>query len=105
MSRTFRRQQQAYCYDWELREYSWSNGYLQHYTLDPKSLEGKKRLARFHGDAGFGSINKKSAPRWYRRRCNKRYSSIEKKQLIRYLKGVEPDAVLINRKRNASWYW
>jgi hypothetical protein len=105
MSRTIRRKSAKYLYDWELRDWTYIGSFLQRFLIDIRSEEGKRRIARFHSDNGFGDYSKACPPRWYRRMHNRRYDQEDKKQVARYLGGFAEDAVLVNRKGNASWYW
>ncbi len=66
MSRTFRRKNCTYEeYDWVLLSWAGYSLHVSRIRLDKKSKEGKKRLARYHSDAG--GYYKEPGPAWYRR--------------------------------------
>jgi hypothetical protein len=105
MSRTYRRRNARYNLDWVLLEYTWTNGHMQRFDLDPKSREGKKALARFFSDAGWGSYSQATAPHWYRRYLNHRSDRREERELHRWRKNPDHDVLLPRRVSDASWYW
>lgn len=105
MSRTIRRKSAKYLYDQKLRDWEHVDGFLQRVLINIRSKEGKRRIARFHSDTGFGDYAKACPPRWYRRLYNRRYDQKDRKQVHRYLNGLAEDAIPVNRKRNASYYW
>lgn len=75
--------------------------------IDRHSPEGKKKLANYHGDAGFGDYGHACSPRWYRRIRNKAASGREKQYLHCWKKlGDEQYEVpRLVRVSDASWYW
>lgn len=103
MARTFRRKSGMYHYGWVLID--WST--YSDRELDRHSDEGKRRLARYHSDAGCGGYGGGTAPHWYRRHRNKLATNREKQCLYRWAKlGDEqyevPKPVRVS---DASWYW
>ncbi len=103
MSNTIRRKHHVYnYYRWVLRDYAF--GGMPTKCVSKKSSEGRKRLAVYHSDAGFGDYGHASPPHWYRRYMNKRMSYKEKQVVKRALKS-DFEATLEKRVRNASWYW
>ena len=107
MSRTVRRKQAKYHYCWVLRDWMFVNGFIQRITISPYSKAGKKAIAEFHADHGFGDYSHMSPPHWYRRMCNKQFSQRESRYLhIRKKLGDDHYEVpLPVRVRNANWYW
>jgi GH24 family phage-related lysozyme (muramidase) len=105
MSRTYRRRHACHNLVWVLRDYRWNNGALQRTILDPNSQAGKKALAKYYSDAGFGDYGHATAPHWYRRYLNHRSDRREAQELNRWLKNSEHEVLLPRRVRDASWYW
>jgi len=105
MSRTYRRRNARYNLDWILCDYRWDNGFLQRFALDLDSREGKKALARYSSDAGFGDYGHATAPRWYRRYLNHRADRREEQELHRWRKKPDREVVLPRRVSDAGWYW
>jgi hypothetical protein len=105
MSRTYRRRHACHNLDWVLREYIWSNGLMQRTVLDPHSQAGKKALAKYYSDAGFGDYGHATAPHWYRRYLNHRSDRREAQEMNRWLKNSEHEVLLPRRVSDASWYW
>lgn len=105
MSRTYRRRNARYNLNWVLRNYTWINGHQQRFDLDAKSREGKKALAHYFSDAGFGDYAHATAPHWYRRYLNHRADRREEMELHRWRCNTDRDVVLPCRVNDASWYW
>ena len=105
MSRTYRRCNTRYNMDWVLRDTTRTNGFIQRFTLDPKSREGKKALARYYSDAGFGDYRHATAPHCYRRYLNHRADRREEMELHRWRKDPDREVVLPRRVSDAGWYW
>jgi hypothetical protein len=105
MSRTYRRRNARYNLNWVLRDYRWTNSFMQRFVLDSKSREGKKALARYFSDVGFGDYGHATAPRWYRRYLNHRADRGEEQELHRWRKNSDREVVLPRRVSDASWYW
>lgn len=105
MSRTYRRRNARHNLNWVLRSTIWINGHQQRFNLDPNSKEGKKALAHYFSDAGFGDYAHATAPHWYRRYLNHRADRREEKELQRWRSNPDRDVVLPRRVWDASWYW
>lgn len=105
MSRTYRRCNARYNLDLVLRDTTWINGYKQRTVIDPNSREGKKALAHYFSDAGFGDYSHATAPHWYRRYLNHRADRREEMELHRWHKNPDRDVVLPRRVSDAGWYW
>lgn len=109
MSRTFRRKRGKYHYEWVLRDYrvveSTHGWYIQDFQIERHSESGRRKIARFHSDAGFGDYRWKSAPHWYRRLCNKKFARADQRLVHGFIRGESEDVVASPRARNASWYW
>jgi len=105
MSRTFRRRNTRHNLAWVLRSTTWINGHQQRFDLDPKSHEGKKALAYYFSDAGFGDYAHATAPHWYRRYLNHRADRCEEMELHRWRSDPDRDVVLPRRVKDAGWYW
>ncbi len=65
MSRTIRRKNVTYEYYWVLRDWVISRGFMGYSMHNPKSIEGKKALNRFHSDAGTHQM-REPGPAWFR---------------------------------------
>jgi len=105
MSRTYRRRNARYNLTWVLRTTTWINGHQQRFVLDPNSQEGKKALAHYFSDAGFGDYAHATAPHWYRRYLNHRTDRREEMELHRWRSNPDWEVALPRRVKNASWYW
>ncbi len=92
MTKTFRRKEPRDDLRWLLRDYDYYRGYDVQ-TIDPRSDEGKKRLAMYHADGYRG--HKEPGPSWYRNLTAERPQRREaKKQLRKYLKNPEMEVIL-----------
>ena len=106
MARTIRRKNVKYHYDWVLTETVRTSGmYGYRVRVDQHSKAGKKLLAEYHSDSGFGDYSHMSPPHWYRRYRNKVATSKEKQHIIKYLKDPEYEVPKPVRVGDASWYW
>lgn len=91
--------------DWVLRDYTWTSGYQKRIVLDPRSREGKKALAHYFSDGGFGDYSHATAPQWYRRYLNHRADRREEMELNRWRKNPDHEVALPRRVSDAGWYW
>ena len=120
MARTFRRKNTIYNLDRVLSEVVRINPnslWDERVSLDRHSTAGKKKLAVYHSDAGFGDYGHASAPHWYRRMRNKLANRREKQYLCRWIKSGTylPDSEGGDqqfyelpkpvRVSDAGWYW
>jgi hypothetical protein len=105
MSRTYRRRNARYNLGWVLAEITCTNGCLNRTDLDPRSYEGRKALARYFSDSGFGDYGHATAPRWYRRYLNHRSDRREEAELHRWRKNPSREVLLQRRVSDARWYW
>lgn len=109
MARTIRRRKAKFNYSqWVLCDLVRDpGGFFQWVDIDRHSTEGRRKLARYHGDAGFGDYGHACPPHWYRRARNKSASNQEKQRIHRWKKlGDEQYEVPRSvRVRDASWYW
>ena len=109
MSRTVRRKQGlGWLYGIEsyrdvLKEWIWDKEYSCGLVInyDPKSKEGKKRIALFHADnnwySGWG-------PSWWRRQFYQRpYRQMAKREIQRSLMNDEYDAIIPDRPKLGYW--
>ena len=103
MSRTFRRRKTGYNYWWVCRDYCWDRPF----QYDRHSIEGRKKIALYHSDAGFGDYSHKPAPHWYRRLLNKKCTRQERAEVhLWLLRGEEGFEVpKFKRVKDASYYW
>lgn len=89
---------------WELRnwdDYSLSNPNPP--PIDPKSKEGKRRIARYHADIGTVR-HKEPGPAWYRHMTVERPQRRDAKhQLHRYMR--DSDFVVILNDKDPLDYW
>lgn len=108
MSRTYRRRNATYNYDSVLRvrvatgPYRWT---YDRVAVSPKSVEGKRALAQYHSDAGFGDYRHACPPHWYRNYLNRRSARRDEQELHRWRKDAEREVMLPRRVREARWYW
>lgn len=109
MARTIRRRKAKFNYSkWVLCDLVRDpGGFFKWVAVDRHSTEGQRKLARYHGDAGFGDYGHACPPYWYRRMRNKRASCREKQHLHRWKKlGDEQYEVPMPvRVSDACWYW
>lgn len=106
MSRTYRRKDKIE-YKWVLRDYINSDIELPWYRhwikIDPKSLEGKKRLAQHHSDAGYCWQNYKG-PHWFHNLFEERPRRRKaKRELHKFMK--DPDYEVMLEKKKPVIYW
>ena len=106
MSRTFRRKgtdhQNAW---WAFSELQRIEGTWDWVPFQKGTIEYKKKVAIYHSDAGCGCYSSMTAPRFYRRMCNKKATMKEKQEVNKVFKIVEYDPVCCPRVRDASWYF
>lgn len=105
MSRTYRRRNAKYNLGWVLHKFNRRFGFQQLHRLDPKMPAGKKALAHYYSDAGFGDYAHATPPHWYRRHLNHRADRREEQELHRWRRDPAREVVLPRRVRNASCYW
>lgn len=106
MSRTFRRKNiWGSCkLSWELHNWDCGGGYNTPHAppYDPRSDEGKRRVARYHADA-FTVRHDRPGPSWYRRMKVERPQRFEAhRQLRRYIKDTG-FVVVLNTKDPLRW--
>ena len=109
MSRTYRRVNKTHEYSWVLREWEWvgDREWLKATIIDPRSEEGRRRLANFHSDAGCGSYKDCGAPHWY---CNRRERTRRmeaRAELFRFMQRPDTYEVMLlgNHRHSAGWDW
>ena len=105
MSRTYRRRNARYNLVWVLHKFSPRFSLQQVQRLDPKSSAGKKALANYYSDAGFGDYAHATPPHWYRRYRNHCADRREEQELHRWWRDPTREVVLPRRVRDAGWYW
>lgn len=104
MSRTFRRKNQTHEYRWLLREYVMQpEGFPKRVRIDPKSDEGRRKIARYHSDAAW---TMGPAPHWY---CNV-FERVARQEVRRQLHNWMRDPefvvdILANHSHDATWSW
>ncbi|MGH8635720.1 MAG: hypothetical protein ACREUX_13190 [Burkholderiales bacterium] len=104
MSRTFRRRGQRHEYRWVLREWYRCGGTLIAYTADPRSMGGRRAVARFHSDAE--RTMRSGPPRWYRRVFDRRLRTLNFREIRRWIEKQDYEPVIQARHRhNATWTW
>lgn len=105
MSRTFRRKDPAGDLYWLLTDYQpipGSRGY-QRVKLDPRSIEGIKKLARYHSDSYDGFSE--PGPAWFRNLMTERPQRREgKRELRKFMAKPDEYEVILNAK-NPLEYW
>lgn len=99
MSRTVRRKNERWDYGWVLRDWDGRG------AVDRHSWEGRRRIARYHSDAGTGGLYMDSAPRWYRRAQNKKVWRAEERAVRRWMSGIDIEIPSRIQVSNASWFW
>src|ERR671924_667428 len=104
MSRTYRRRGKRYEYRWVLRYWVLDAGCLKPVLIDRHSREGRRAIARFHSDADVSMIGR--VPHWFRRTFKRRQSTVNSRELRRWLADPAYDPVIDVRHRNsAKWAW
>lgn len=104
MSRTYRRRRQRYEYRWVLRDWKAGAPLGTAVLLDPRSPEGRRRIARFHSDSEF--TMRSPAPRWYRKVFDRRLRTLNGNQLRRWLADPGYDPVFqVRHLHRANWSW
>ncbi len=100
MSRTYRFKKSPYKIQEDRILYDWRNDLV----VDPDSVEGKQRLARFHSDAKqYAWI--KFGPMWfYNLYCQRPYRRNAKYQIQRYMRDEDFEIQLI-RKPSREYWW
>lgn len=95
MSNTIRRKTKKFKVQswilWDWNRYRLVHGRNYH---DPKSIEGRKAIAKFHSDAGVGDLWYKSRAGWakyYERRNIRRVCDAA---LHRYFKGIDEECIM-----------
>jgi|GEM_PF-893341 len=107
MSRTIRRKHADFNYYWTLRDYVYDEeaGHWKRQSIDRHSPEGKKLLAKYHSDHGFGDYAHACPPRWYRRLRNKTSTMREKQHVAKWMKNPDYEVPKFVRVSDASWFW
>jgi hypothetical protein len=97
MSRTIRRKNSdPYWLYWD-----WTSRYQD--FIDPKSPEGKKRNAQYHGDTGYNWHNFKG-PGWFHSLyAQKPHRQDARIQLIKYVKNEIEDVILRDKPKREYW--
>jgi len=106
MSRTYRRKSGFGKTDLSRRLVDWANvtlSYPDPPSIDPKSEEGKRRLAKYHSDGGTHSFNE-PGPTWFRTMFVERPQRREAKAKIHRYVRDENYVVILNAK-NPLDYW
>lgn len=102
MSRTYRRTKDPVP-KWALRDYSYSTSYFLRIQIDPKSKEGKEKIARYKSDA-MVTMNG-SPPKWFRRQvCHKPFREKER-QALHLVKKGELETLFPKLLSDANWKW
>jgi hypothetical protein len=105
MARTLRRKSVPMSLVWTLRNWQIEGGIYRRVTLDPKSPEGKKALAKFYSDHGFGNYRYACPPRRYRRELTGRDRRLEQADLRKWMADRDYDTLPRRWGRDAKWYW
>lgn len=105
MSRTIRRKNTSYNDYLTLGDWKLSNGIFQPFIIDRNSLEGKKLLAKYHSDHGFGDYSHACPPRWYRKLRNKTSTMREKQYVAKWMKNPDYEVPKFVRVSDAPWFW
>lgn len=107
MARTYRRKNVPRHMIWTLYTYELEpdTDSCRRSVLDVNSREGRKQVALYRADSGFGDYAHACPPRWYRRQLNRRDARLEEQDLHRWLK--DPDHEVLPRRwgRDARWFW
>ena len=104
MARTFRRKQQRHEYYWVLHDWESRLPYGRWVQIDPRSMAGRKAIARFHSDKTVTMSG--SAPRWYRKASDHRIRTANDHTLRRWLADRLFDPVFQDwHKHDANWSW
>lgn len=106
MSRTFRRKVPHGKTDikYELFDYvNWPCNWMHPTPIDPKSKEGKRRIARYRSDGGTVRF-KEPGPSWYRHLTVERPQRLEARRQLRRFFRDKDYAVILNAKEPLD-YW
>lgn len=104
MSRTFRRRRERHEYLRVLREPVFDSGRFIYVSIDRRSPEGRRAIARFHSDAEF--TMRSAAPRWYRRLFDHQLRTLNERELRRWRDDACYDPVQqVRHRHRANWGW
>jgi hypothetical protein len=104
MSRTFRRKQERHEYRWVLREWSFADGVVRRYQVDPKSAAGRRAIAKFHSDKAC--TMRCGPPHRYRKFFQPQLDTSNDRMLRRCLANPAFDPVFAPwHKHNAMYAW
>lgn len=102
MARTFRRVDARHDYSWTLDDPAAPLHAPR--RLDPRSVQGRRALARYHSDATITLAQ--TAPRWYRKISDRRIRMRNRMELHRWLRNPDFDPVFRDwHKHEANWSW
>ncbi|WP_455233303.1 hypothetical protein [Geopseudomonas aromaticivorans] len=106
MARTTRRRAAWRDIAFALVDYQHDGRTLVRFEHSPHSPEGRRRLARYHSDAGSGSTLGAGAPRWWTRLDSRSIKARNKTVLARWLRLQDYDPVFQDHHfRNGQWEW
>lgn len=106
MSRTYRRKSphgladlkdSLFAYD------NWPCNWIDPTPIDPKSKEGKEKIARYHSDATT-SNNTEPGPSWFRALYTERPQRREaRREIHRYFRNENHEVILNGKNRLERW--
>lgn len=104
MSRTYRLTKDKHLSKWVLTEWKHTGNFVWFKDYhDPKSKEGKKRLAKHHSDAKWLFYNNRG-PGWFHNFYSQRpYRRDAKNQLHRYTRDEEFEVQLLRKPKREYW--
>lgn len=106
MARTIRRRAAWRDIAFALTDYRHDGLTLVRFEHSPQGPEGRRRLARYHSDAGSRAALGAGAPRWFTRLDSRSIKSRNKVVLARWLRLQDYDPVFQDRHHhNGQWEW
>jgi hypothetical protein len=110
MSRTYRRTGDKNRHEsrWALSEWEWidlpdGSRFMSRVRIDPKSDDGRKRIAQFHSDAGHYWMQWRG-PSWFHREYSQApYRARCKQAIKRFFKNQDDEPVLESKPGREYW--
>ena len=104
MSRTYRRRGSRHEHPWVLQQLVFERGRYRQLSIDPRSTEGRRAIARFHSDSGIAIYG--GVPHWFRRIFKRSQKDANAQELLRWLADRDYDLVIdVRHRHSAQWVW
>lgn len=106
MARTIRRRSAWSALAFALVDYQFQGCAFIRFEFCFHSPDGRRRLARFHSDAGSRCVLGAGAPRWWTRLDSRSIKARNKTELARWLRLQDYDPVFQDHHfHNGQWEW